>query len=166
MIRFTLVNMAELPQVLDLFKSAAERIDKMNVDHWQYWKNPPPDKVDWVKEGIDKKEFFFIENQQNQRLGMIRILKEDLLYWGEQSASARYIHSLVIKEEFKGKGLGKEVLAQVYEEAKNNGCEFLRLDADSSNTRLCSYYLDLGFQSKGFKELNGLRYNLMEKEIT
>lgn len=92
-LKFILIKPEELPEVLDFFKAAAKKIAQKNIDHWQYWKNPPPEKVSWVKKGIANNEFFFIEDQAENRIGMVRILKEDLLYWGEQEENANYVHS-------------------------------------------------------------------------
>jgi GNAT superfamily N-acetyltransferase len=166
MIRLTLVDMKQLPQVLGLFKSAAERIDRMNVDHWQYWNNPPPDKVDWVIEGINKGEFYFILHSELERIGMLRIMDEDLLYWGVQAERAKYIHSLVIEEQFNGFGLGKIVLNEIERWAEIERCSYLRLDADISNSNLCRYYSNLGFKESGVIKLQNGIYQLFEKEIT
>lgn len=56
----------------------------MQIDHWQYWKNPPQEKVSWVEEGIKNREFFFIDDRDKNSIGMVRMLNEDLLYWGKQ----------------------------------------------------------------------------------
>ena len=42
---FQQITLKDLNTVLSLFKEAAEKIHKMKVDHWQYWKNPPKEKV-------------------------------------------------------------------------------------------------------------------------
>ena len=53
---FQPIEIKDLPQVLTLFKQTAEKINAMQVDHWQYWKQPPREKVQWVEEGISNKE--------------------------------------------------------------------------------------------------------------
>ncbi|WP_106792737.1 N-acetyltransferase [Aquimarina sp. Aq78] len=151
--------------VLDLFKKTAEKINKMNIDHWQYWKNPPIEKVKWVEKGILNNEFFFIDNQNEENLGMVRILNEDLLYWGEQNKKAKYIHSLVVKEKYNGKGIGTKIINQIGGIAKKDNCNYLRLDADSKNSKLCSYYEKIGFKKVGTKELPLSVNNLYEKEL-
>ncbi len=152
-------------KVLQLFRNAAERINKMNIDHWQYWINPPIEKVKWVEEGIQNNEFFFIRNPDGENLGMVRIMNEDLLYWGNQKEKAKYIHSLVVTDKYNGKGIGTKIIQQVESDAKEDNCRYLRLDADSKNPKLCSYYEKLGFQKVGTKELPLSTYNLYEKEI-
>ncbi|KGL62759.1 N-acetyltransferase GCN5 [Polaribacter sp. Hel1_85] len=137
----------------------------MNINHWQYWKNPPQEKIKWVEEGIQNNEFFFIDNLKGNNIGMVRILNEDLLYWGKQNEKAIYIHSLVIKEEYNGKGIGSKVLEKIASNAKNFNCKFLRLYADSKNRGLCSYYENIGYKKVGMKKLPLSINNLYEKEL-
>lgn len=137
----------------------------MQINHWQYWKNPPSEKIKWVKEGIAKNEYFFVLNGNYETLGMVRILDKDLMYWGEQSEKAKYIHSLVVKEKFNGQGIGVQILDKVAKDAKGQGCKYLRLDADSKNPKLCNYYEKQGFQKVGTKKLPLSIYNLYEKGL-
>ncbi|WP_194765814.1 GNAT family N-acetyltransferase [Tamlana sp. I1] len=164
-ITFTPIKITDKNKVLKLFKEAAEKISKKKIDHWQYWKNPPIDKIKWVEAGIVNNEFFFIKNTNAETIGMVRILDEDLLYWGKQEDQSKYIHSLVVIEEFEGKGIGKLVLQKIEHEAKDSGFEYLRLDADSKNPKLCNYYENQGFKKVGIKELPLSIYNLYQKEI-
>ncbi|MCU4156601.1 GNAT family N-acetyltransferase [Carboxylicivirga sp. A043] len=163
--QFRQIEEKDKTKVLELLKEAAEKISKMKIDHWQYWKNPPKEKIEWVEEGIRNNEFFFINEQSGENIGMVRILNDDLLYWGEQKEKAKYIHSLVIKEKYNGKGLGTKILQEIERNAKNDDCNYLRLDADSKNPKLCRYYENLGFKKIGMKEFPLSSYNLYEKKI-
>ena len=158
------IGIKELNIVLDMFKDAAISISKKNIDHWQYWKNPPLEKVNWVKDGLINKQFYFIESAEHEVMGMIRVLNKDLLYWGDKDDRARYIHSLTIKQKFDGLGLGAAVLNEIEKVSIN--CDYLRLDCDSKNPQLCSYYLKLGFRKVGEKKLPLSVYNLYEKQIS
>lgn len=162
---FRKIEKKDKDKVLELFKEAAEKINKMNIDHWQYWKNPPKEKIEWVEEGILNNEFFFINELNGKNIGMVRILDEDLLYWGKQKEKAKYVHSLVIKEDYNGKGLGTKILQKIETTAKTDNCKYLRLDADSKNPKLCQYYEKIGFEKMGIKELPLSNYNLYEKKI-
>ena len=164
-ITFKQVEIKDKSAVLNLFKKTAEKINKMNIDHWQYWKNPPQDKIEWVEEGIKNNEFHFINDLIGKNIGMVRILNEDLLYWEKQKGKAKYVHSLVVKEEYNGKGLGTKILQEIENNAKKENCKYLRLDADSKNPKLCKYYEKLDFKKVGIKELSLSNYNLYEKEI-
>jgi ribosomal protein S18 acetylase RimI-like enzyme len=159
-----LILKEDLSIVLDLFKSAAKKIAKKNVDHWQYWLNPPKEKIQWVKDGLQKDEFFFII-MGDETIGMVRIQDQDHLYWGDNTDNAKYIHSLVVSEEFKGLQIGSRVIRKIENRARKENCTFLRLDCDSKNPKLCDYYLNQGFVQVGRKELPLSIYNLYQKEI-
>lgn len=163
---FSPIQPSELNTVLRLFKEAAEKIAKKQIDHWQYWKNPPAEKVAWVKAGLVDNEFFFIKTTEDTLVGMVRILNEDDLYWGTQTEKAKYIHSLVIKEAYNGKCIGSKVINHVENLAKQEGCPYLRLDADAKNPKLCLYYENLGFKQVGVKQLPLSDYKLYQKQIT
>ena len=137
---FKSINKEDQNEVLKLFKESAEKINRMNIDHWQYWKNPSLEKIKWVEEGIENNEYFFVQNTYQETLGMVRILEQDLMYWGEQSQKAKYIHSLVVKEKYNGNGIGALVLYKIANDAKEKHYKYLRLDADSKNLKLCKYY--------------------------
>jgi len=121
---FQNVKISDKNRVLSLFKDAAIKISKKKVDHWQYWKNPPMEKVQWVEEGIRNKEFFFIKTTDSETIGMVRILEDDLMYWGEQSDKSKYIHSLVVIEKYEGQGIGELILKKVENDAKISGFSY------------------------------------------
>lgn len=158
-------KITELDKALNFFKAAAESIAKKNIDHWQYWKNPPQEKVAWVQEGFEKEEFFFIENLQKDSIGMLRIMEEDLTYWGKMPNTAKYIHSLVVLDEFQGKNVGKIILKKVAKIARKQGFEYLRLDCEAKNTKLCQYYEQQDFTKIGTQKVFDSTYNLYQKKL-
>ncbi len=164
-IKFQQIEITDQEIVLELFKKAAIRIDKLNIDHWQYWKNPPKEKIDWVVDGIRNNEFFFINDSLGKSIGMVRVLDEDELYWGEQKEKAKYVHSLVVREGYNGKGIGAMVLEEIEELARKESCVFLRLDAVAQNIKLCAYYENLNFKKVGEKKMPLSINNLYEREI-
>ena len=164
-ITFHQIESKDRVQVLMLFRKAAEKIDQMNIDHWQYWKNPPLEKINWMDDGIKNKEFFFIANENEEKIGMVRILNQDIIYWGNTNDKAIYIHSLVILEEYNGQGYGSKVINQIEKKAIKNQCQFLRLDAVTSNTKLCKYYENLGFEKIGTKQMTSSLNSLYEKAL-
>lgn len=117
-IAFRQIRVKDLPLVLNLLKEAAEKINRMQIDHWQYWKNPPQEKVRWIEEGIKNGEFYFVDDLANNNIGMVRMLREDILYWGKQKDKAFYVHSLIVKEAYNGKGIGQRVLEEIGQKAK------------------------------------------------
>lgn len=142
-----------LDEVLALFKETALKIQAKNVDHWQYWIHPPIEKIAWVKEGLSRGEYYFIRDLHEKTIGMVRIMEKDEYYWGLRDDQAFYVHSLVIKEAYNGRGLGALVLQKIAVKARAKDCEFLRLDAVATNVKLCRFYESLGFVKVGVKKV-------------
>lgn len=164
--KFKAAHKKDLPTILDNFKRAAQKIAEKGIDHWQYWHNPPADKIRWVEEGIANREFFFVENSKGKRVGMVRILNEDNLYWGKQPDKAKYVHSLVITEDYNGRGFGKTILKQIEHQARDQNCAYLRLDCAANNPKLCRYYEKQGFKKVGQTTLSASTYNLYQKKVS
>ncbi|WP_019037311.1 GNAT family N-acetyltransferase [Psychroflexus tropicus] len=164
-LNFSPIPPTDLDQVINMFQAAAKKINRLQVDHWQYWNDPPEDKIQWVKEGLANAEYNYVKNKEGVTIGMLRILDQDLMYWGEQDEKAKYVHSLVVKEAYNGQGLGQQILEQVAELARQDQCRYLRLDADSKNPKLCQYYENMGFKQVGSTKQRISTYNLYQKEV-
>ena len=48
------VTLNEKPIVFELFSVTAQILARKKINQWQYWVNPPAEKVIWVEEGIKK----------------------------------------------------------------------------------------------------------------
>lgn len=155
----------ELEIALSLLKKASEVLAEKQIDQWGYWSNPPADKIKWVKDGFKNGEFYFVKNEELELIGMYRLMKEDLLYWGKQDRKARYIHSLVVLPKFSGNNIGYRIVEKIEQEMLTDCVSFLRLDCNSLNERLCKYYVDLGFEKVGEKQMPLSLNNLYEKEL-
>ena len=160
------VDTTEKKIVFNLLTAAAKTLAKKKINQWQYWQNPPIEKVKWVEDGIEKKEYFFIENISGQIMGVVRVANNDLLYWGVMNDKSKYIHSLIIHEEFSGHGLGIKVVDKIKKEAILNNVQYLRLDCDCTNKKLCKYYINQGFEQVGQKQLPLGKFNLYQQKIS
>jgi hypothetical protein len=159
---FRLAKKHESPVALELLKSAAEWLQSNQVNQWQFWLDPPKEKIDWVEEGFVKNEFFFIESS-GETIGMFRLLREDTLYWGKRTDNARYLHSFVIVKKFAGNNIGKNVLDKIAMDVRKEGVFILRLDCNAANDKLCKYYENQDFKKVGEKQMQHSLNNLYEK---
>jgi len=150
----------------DLLKLAAQTLAEKNINQWSYWVNPPKDKIEWIKDGFFNHEFFFIENDNKEIMGMFRLLDDDPIYWGEMNDKAKYLHSLIIHNKFSNNKIGKRVIDRVSEEALKNGIHYLRLDCEATNRKLCEYYENQGFIKVNQKTLPYSTYNLYQKRLS
>ncbi|MGB3591073.1 MAG: GNAT family N-acetyltransferase [Nonlabens sp.] len=163
-IDFQPLTLNDLDEVLHNFKVAAHKIALKKVDHWQYWIDPPLHKINWVKEGLRNTEYHRIF-LQNHEVGMVRILLEDELYWGKQQATAMYLHSLIVFDQYNGRGLARQIMEAIKVKAKIDRRQFLRLDADVKNQALCKLYQDMGFKKVGVVHHTISSYQLMEMKV-
>ncbi len=163
-LKFSRANLNELDEALEFFKLASLSLGKKNISQWSYWSDPPQDKVDWIKEGFENGEFFFVYNDNGEKVAMYRLLDNDTLYWEEKGfeENIRYVHSLVVPPNFAGLGIGQAVMFKIIEKLKSEGVQKFRLDCDGSNPRLCQYYESFGFVKVGEKTTNYAINNLYE----
>jgi ribosomal protein S18 acetylase RimI-like enzyme len=155
----------KIEEVLNLFRDTSLELKKMGLTQWGYWADPPEEKIQWVRDGFEKGEFHFVYNQEMEWVGIFRLLETDTLYWDEKGLEkdVRYVHSLVTKPGRSGNGIGAKVLKKLAVDLKKDGVHKLRLDCDSSNSRLCSYYEDQGFVKVGEKKTPFSTNNLYER---
>ncbi len=83
-------------------------------------------------------------------VGGFILLKKDGFLWSESEnlENAYYIHKLVIKPEYSGKGYAKESLNLIMNLAKDEGVDYLRLDCYGDRANLIKLYEDSGFYNK------------------
>ncbi len=154
----------EFGLALELLKNAALWLKSKNIDHWQNWINPSEIYVNWIKEGFELEQFYFILNDKTT-IGMFRLLWEDELFWGKQENNAGYIHSFTINREYYGLGIGTRVLKMVENICIEKNKKYLRLDCGARNNGLCKYYENYGFKPLGVIEVYNEKLQLYEKSI-
>jgi ribosomal protein S18 acetylase RimI-like enzyme len=154
----------ELATALSLFEAAAMKLRAKGINQWQHWIDPTPDYVQWVKTGFDNKEYFFIE-KADQLAGMFRLMYSDEAYWGKQTDSAAYLHSLVTKTEFEGQSIGSTVLATMTVYLRQKDVKYFRLDCKADNVALCNYYIRQGFVPVRTQAVAHYTVQLFEKKL-
>lgn len=161
---FRQAHQSEREVVFSLLKGAAQSLQSKNIDQWTFWNNPPKEKIEWIEEGFTNHEFYFITHSE-EIIGMFRLLNQDLLYWGEEEKNAKYIHSLVIKDEYSGNQIGKKVVERICHNAVNQGIFILRLDCNAANDKLCKYYENQEFVLVRQKRMPHSLNNLYQKNL-
>jgi ribosomal protein S18 acetylase RimI-like enzyme len=76
-------------------------------------------------------------------------------FWNESDSpsDAVYVHRMIVRRSFAGRGIGKTLLLLAEAIARHLGRSWVRLDAWSTNEALHSYY-----RSVGFEHVRTLRY--------
>lgn len=76
-----------------------------------------------------------------------------------------YLDSIVVGAEFRGQGVGSELLAALPKLAERDGETTIGLNVDRNNPRARSLYLQYDFKDVGEKVINGHLYDHMQKTI-
>jgi hypothetical protein len=100
-ITFRKAKPEELEAVLVLLKEAALWLQKKGIDYWQDWISPPPNFIDWIKQGFDQNEFYMVESDRGV-IGCFRLKWQDPMFWGNREDAAGYIHSFTISRDLAG----------------------------------------------------------------
>ena len=163
-LKIRLADLSEIEIALSLLKDAAIWLKDKGIDYWQNWISPVDFYLDWIKEGFDLHQFYFVLNDSGV-IGMFRMQWSDEKFWGIQDKTAGYIHSFTIEKNYHGQDLGREILSMIEDVCKSNNKWYLRLDCGVDIERLCKYYEDNGFNPKGEVSIDIYRLRLYEKEL-
>lgn len=75
----------------------------------------------------------------------------DPLIWKEQDKDPSiYLHRIVSSSKFRGNNFMEEIIKWSHIFARENNCEYIRMDTWGDNPRLISYYVKSGFRHVGF----------------
>ena len=83
-------------------------------------------------------------NSANIAIGMV---SAQLVISTAQGAKSAWIEDMVIDAAYRGKGIGKQLLQNALEWAKNQGATRAQLLVDIENTEALGYYQHLNWQS-------------------
>ena len=102
---FTVVSAtdSDTNALLSLRDDAARWLLARGIDQWRPGESP----YSWERGGD---YFVFVLWHGEDRVGTVTILWDDPVIWGEQPATAGYVHNLIVARPFGGQGLGLGLL--------------------------------------------------------
>ena len=148
-----------------LLREAAIWLKNNAIDYWQEWLSPPIEYIEWIKQGFNNNEFYFVENENSELVSMFRLQFEDEIFWGKRNDKSGYIHSLTTIRSLKGNQIGYSILHMIEQFLIEKDIHLLRLDCPPDLARLCRYYEDFGFVPQGMATVMNTQYQLYEKKI-
>ncbi len=127
------------------------------------WTTPFTDA--WIEQKIAAGEFH-VARVQGIPIGTLRLLWADPLFWGDRDrGDAAYIHTMAVRRNYAGRGIGARLVDWAGKQASDNGRRFLRLDCGADNQSLVAYYRGLGFTPQGSAGVGGTKVALFQKEL-
>ena len=149
---------------MSLLKESAEWLKETGSDQWSDVLKG--EDKHGLAQAVEKGEVFFFYNRKKQLAGMVAAWKTptewDRLLWQEIGTHQEscYLHRVIIRPEYRRKGYGKELLAELKQKFRGQVTE-LRLDCLGSNQKLIDFYRRNGFINVGnAKDFNGTIFEL------
>lgn len=143
-LRILPASAGELRQYVELRDAAARHMLATGVVQWR------PGELDadgiraWVGDGD-----VFAARLDGELIGGLLVMWSDAHFWGDRDGGAGYTHGLLVDRRYKGRGLGRRLLAFAEDHIRAAGRRVARLDTVSSNAVLRAYYRDAGYREVG-----------------
>ncbi len=95
-----------------------------------------------------KSKACYVAEADGMLVGSITLIWEDEHNWGKKGldGKAGYVHGLMVRGDYRGKGLGEQMIDWALQEVRKRDRQFIRLDCPANNQGLRSYYEKLGFE--------------------
>jgi GNAT superfamily N-acetyltransferase len=137
----------DTPLLEEMLLEAARWVDALGVVMWEEGELVREE----IQSDVDAGSYYLAE-ADGQLAGAVRFQLEDRLFWpdleGEDSA---FVHRLVVRRAFKGRGISTVLLSWAVAHARAFGCRWLRLDCDADRTKLRELYERFGFRLHSYR---------------
>lgn len=148
------------PAIAAILEGARRWLADRGINQWGF-----PFGADWLDPKIAAGEFWVV-HLDGEPVAVVRLLWSDPQFWGERDdGSAAYVHTLAVRRNLAGQGIGSWVLNWAEEQAQSAGRSVLRLDCAASNPALFAYYERAGFTALGPAQVGHAEVVLFEKPI-
>lgn len=119
----------------------------------------------WLRPRLAAGEVW-IAGLDGEPVAIVRVLWSDPAVWGErETGDAAYLHTLAVRRDRAGEGLGRRVLRWAEGFARENGKRRLRLDCVATIPALVAYYDAAGFARAGTARAGNSDLVLFEKVV-
>jgi GNAT superfamily N-acetyltransferase len=148
-VRIRQAREADAAVVEAMIREAAAWVDALGVVMWEDGELDPGRIAAEVADGQ-----FHIAEMDGQPAGAIRFQLEDALFWPDRPAGeAAFVHRLVVRRAFKGRGISRALLEWAVGHAREQRRSLLRLDCDANRAKLRALYESCGFRFHSYRQV-------------
>ena len=138
---------ADVAIVDQMIREAAAWVDALGVVMWDDGELDADRIRTEVAGGM-----FFLAVIGGEVAGAIRFQLEDPLFWPDRpQGEAAFVHRLVARRAFKGRGVARALLEWAKGHARAHGRRLLRLDCDANRPKLHALYESCGFTLHSYR---------------
>jgi GNAT superfamily N-acetyltransferase len=140
---------ADVAIVDEMIREAAAWVDALGVVMWE------DGELDAERIRLEVTSgMFFLATIGGDVAGAIRFQLEDQLFWPDRpQGEAAFVHRLVARRAFKGRGVAKALLAWAVSHARAQRRGLLRLDCDAARSKLRALYESCGFRLHSYRQV-------------
>ena len=132
-----------------MIREAAAWVDALGVVMWEDGELDADQIRREVTSGM-----FHLAVIDGEPAGAIRFQLEDQLFWPDRpQGEAAFVHRLIARRTFKGRGVAKALLAWAVGHARAQGRGLLRLDCDANRPKLRALYESCGFHFHSYRRV-------------
>ncbi len=152
----------DIDAVAEILREAARWLEEREMPMWRQAEMLPSHIVADVDSGQ-----FFMAEYDGVPAGTIRFQLADKLFWPDvpQHDSA-FIHRLAVRRRFAGGEISSALLLWAIARTYTLGRRYLRLDCESSRTRLRAVYERIGFRFHSSKQVGPYFVARYEYDVT
>ena len=140
---------ADVAIVDQMIREAAAWVDALGVVMWDDGELDADRIRTEVAGGM-----FFLAVVGGEVAGAIRFQLEDRVFWPDRpEGEAAFVHRLVARRAFKGRGVARALLEWAVGHARAQGRGLLRLDCDANRPKLRALYESCGFRFHSYRQV-------------
>ena len=150
---------ADIPAVCGFYRAVCEAMERGGLDMW-HWGEYPSEAI--VTADVRKGDLY-LYREEERILGCVAINREQdedyaSLPWREEGEAGLF-HRLAVAPDMQGRHLAGEMLTQVEEILRAQGCAVLRGDVYGGNAKALRLYERMGLRKVGaFRQEWGWEY--------
>ena len=109
----------------------------------------PPYPMERYQESI-RENCLFIAFVENQTVGYLNYFPHYGFGMNEELRKVASIEELYLDAPYRNRGIGQQILREIFEYARQQQCEEISLSVDAANTAAFSLYQKLGFSIRSY----------------
>jgi N-acetylglutamate synthase-like GNAT family acetyltransferase len=152
---------ADLPATKALLDAASQWLIARGIRQWDRGYMPLETLVGRLERGE-----LYVCLRDGEVVGTLALQGADPDLWGEDGGRCLYLHTLVVRPDLRGTGLGHRMLEWAEHVTREEGRILLRLDCLAEGMALRCYYREAGYTEVSIKQMNPTwRAALFEKRL-
>ena len=153
----------DIDRLYGIIEECSEWLQSKGVQQW----NPVYPKKLFFKDVERGAVFYFTDD--NEIIGTATLFGEKPFYYPKEvwndEAKVWYLCRFAVPRSLKDKKVGKKIIDEIENQAKQRGIEWIRMDVVKANPFLESYYSNLGYKRVSEVMLKETPSILMQKQI-